>query len=527
MLAKNDGAPQQATSSAVETRGPESNAAKPEPERFYFREYRVEGAHKLSRIEVEKAVYPFLGPGRTEEDVEQARAALEKAYQANGYQTVSVQVPSQQVKGGIVVLQVVETTVGRLRVRGSRYFSLRRVKGEAPSLAEGKVINFNEVNRDIMGMQLPDRQVTPALHAGVEPGTVDVDLNVKDKFPLHGTLELNNRYSANTAPLRLNGSISYTNLWQLGHSVGASFQMSPEDLNQVQVYSGYYIAPVPTVPWLSLMLQGTKQDSNVSTLGGANSTGMGETIGIRGLVTLPPGQGFFHSFRFGFDYKHYNQGLTTSGTTDRTPITYYPFTLGYTASWIGKNSDTELNSDLVFHFRGMGSSSASFDYSRYHADGNFVYLRGDLAHTHELPAGIQAFGKVQGQFSNQPLINSEQFSGGGLGTVRGYLESEVLGDNAVVGTIELRTPPLAKWINSGRIVNDLRAYVFMDGGVVTIRNPLPEQTSRFTLASFGVGSRMQMFGHLNGSIDAGIPLISQGETRYHDLHLTFRAWSEF
>ena len=507
--------------------GPADNAVKPEPERFYLQEYRVEGARKLSRIEVEKAVYPFLGPGRTENDVEQARAALEKAYQANGYQTVSVQVPSQQVKGGIVVLQVVETTVGRLRVRGSRYFSLHQVKRLAPSLAEGKVINFNEVNRDIVGMQLPDRQVTPALHAGVEPGTVDVDLNVKDKFPLHGSLELNNRYSANTAPLRLNGSVSYTNLWQLGHSAGLSFQMSPEDMNQVQVYSGYYIAPVPTVSWLSLMLQGTKQDSDVSTLGGANSTGLGETIGIRALVTLPPGQGFYHSFRFGLDYKHYNQGLTTSGTTDRTPISYYPFTLGYTASWIGKNSDTELNSDLIFHFRGMGSTTTSFDTSRYNADGNFVYLRGDLTHTHELPAGMQIFGKVQGQLSNQPLVNSEQFSAGGLGTVRGYLESEVLGDNAVVGTVELRTPSLSKWMNAAKLVNEWRAYVFLDAGMVTVRNALPEQTSEFDLASFGVGSRLQLFGHLNGSIDAGFPMISQGETHLHDVHLTFRAWAEF
>ena len=45
---------------------------------LYIQEYRIEGAHQLSRIEVEEAVCPYLGPGRTTDDVEKARAALEK-----------------------------------------------------------------------------------------------------------------------------------------------------------------------------------------------------------------------------------------------------------------------------------------------------------------------------------------------------------------------------------------------------------------------------------------------------------------
>jgi len=89
---------------------------------------------------------------------------------------------------------------------------------------------------------------------------------VKDTFPLHGSLEINNRYSASTTQLRLNGSISYDNLWQLGHSVGFSFQTSPEDPSQVQVFSAYYLARIPDMSWLSLMLQGTNQNSDVNTL---------------------------------------------------------------------------------------------------------------------------------------------------------------------------------------------------------------------------------------------------------------------
>jgi len=110
---------------------------------------------------------------------------------------------------------------------------------------------------------------------------------VKDTPPLHGSLEINNRYSAFTTPLRINGSFSYDNLWQLGHTVGASFQLSPEAVSEVKVFSGFYLARVPGVDWLSLEVEGTDQDSNVSTLGGIGVAGKGQVLGLRAIIDLP------------------------------------------------------------------------------------------------------------------------------------------------------------------------------------------------------------------------------------------------
>ena len=107
--------------------------------RIYIREFRVLGARSLPRMEVEEAVYPFLGPGRTLEDVEGARAALEKACHDKGFSATQVIIPEQAGRGGIVVLQVYEGKVGALRVKGSRYFLPSNIRRQAPSLAEGKV----------------------------------------------------------------------------------------------------------------------------------------------------------------------------------------------------------------------------------------------------------------------------------------------------------------------------------------------------------------------------------------------------
>lgn len=506
--------------------GTSATASRPPAKSLYITEYRVLGVHALSRAEVESAVYPFLGPERTQEDVDQARAALEKAYQAKGYQTVFVQIPQQTVKKGVVMLQVTEGTVGRLRVNGSRYFSPSQIKAQAPSMAPGTVVDFNQVSRDIVALnQLPDRKVTPVMRAGEIPGTVDIDLNVKDTLPLHGSVELNNRYSANTTPLRINGSVSYNNLWQLGHSAGFSFQVAPQNIDDAEVFSGYYIARFSNLNWLSLMALGTYQNSNVSTLGGSAVAGKGQTAGLRAIINLPNGKDFYHSISLGLDYKHYDQDMTVAGSHIATPTTYYPLSASYNANWVGKRRNTQLNTEIDLGLRGLGSNLDELNNSRFKADGNYILIRGDFSHTQDLPGGAQAYAKFQGQVADQPLLSNEQISGGGLSTVRGYLESTVLGDNGIFGTLELRSPSLGGWSHGA--VDEWRVYVFGDAGMTSVINPLPQQQERFSLASFGVGTRLRLWNHLNGSLDVGVPLIGQGETSPYDLLFTFRVWAEF
>lgn len=524
--------------------GPVPVAVRPGAGPLYIAEYRVVGAQLLKEEEIGEAVYPFLGPGRTEADAIGAAAALEKVYKEKGYQTVSVSVPAQAGRGGVIFLQVTEAKVGRLRVKGSRYFSLAEIKKQAPSIAEGKVPNFNEVNRDIVALnQWPDRKITPVLRAGVEPGTVDIDLNVKDALPLHGSIELNNRYSPNTTELRVNGSVSYNNLWQKGHAAGVSFQVAPEDVSNAKVLSAYYQARIPDHDWLSVMVLGTKQDSNVSTLGGAAVAGRGEVLGIRALVNLPAGKNFFQSFSFGLDYKHFDQDVTVTpgGVPIQAPITYYPISLNYNGTWVEKGSLTEFGAGLVFHIRGLGSSPAEFENTRFKADGSFAHFRGDLAHTHDLPGGFQVYGKVQGQISSQPLVSSEQFSAGGVGTARGYLEGEVPGDNAIVGSLEVRSPSLLSWLDKkpktdsaektedkpARKTGEWRLYAFADAGHLSVIDALPSQQSNFDLVSIGAGTRFELWDHLNGSLDAGLPLTNQSTTNARDLLLTFRVWADF
>ena len=526
---------------------PAKKGAKPEDEkaakakqRFDIDEYRVEGAEALPQIEVEEAVYPFLGPNRTEADVEKARAALEKAYHEKGLQTVSVSVPPQNALRGFVVLKVTENKVGQLRVKGSRYFDLDRIKETAPSLQKGTLPNFKEVTKDIVTLnRWPDRKVTPALRAGVTPGTVDVDLNVEDTYPLHGSFEVNNRYSPNTTPLRMSATLRYDNLWQAGHSISATYQEAPLRPKDSKVFSASYVARTP-LEWLNVLVYGLNTDSDVATVGGANVIGPGHQVGTRAIVTLPSKGELFHTLSVGADYKSFGQ-IINFGTPDSrvsAPIEYVPLVTSYNASFIGEGRQTILDATLTAGLRGPGSAPDVFDNRRFKATSNFVHLRLDLSHTHEIPGGGQFFVKVQGQAADQPLVSSEQYSIGGLDTVRGYAESEVLGDYGFSGTVELRSQNLGQYLEqklpnpTGEAikfnpVNDWRFFIFADGGRTRIFNPLPEQQAQFDLGSYGVGTRIRFLKYFNGLVLVGIPMISQNQTQAHDPHVKFRVWGEF
>jgi len=505
---------------------------------FDIDEFRVEGADNLPQIEVEEAVYPFLGPNRTSDDVEKARAAMEKAYHDKGFQTVGVSIPQQDAQRGFIVLKVAENRVGRLRVKGSRYFDLAKIKGRAHSLQEGTLPNFQEVTKDIVALnQWPDRRVTPALRAGVTPGTVDVDLNVEDTYPLHGSFELNNRQSPSTTPLRANVSLHYDNLWQLGHSLTLSYQEAPLNPKDAMVVSGSYLARTD-IDWLSVLIYGLKSDSAVATVGGANVVGPGQVIGGRAVFTLPTKGELFQTLSLGADYKAFQQTLSLTGSSFSSPVTYVPLVAAYTASFQGDGRLTQLNATVTAGLRGIGSSPDEFDAKRFKATESFIDMHGDVSHTQDLPGGVQLFAKAQGQMSDQPLVSSEQLSLGGQDTVRGYLESEVLGDYGVAGTFELRTPNIAPYLEQkldnppGEPVkfnafNEWRFFAFADAGRAWIHEPLPEQQSQFDLLSYGVGMRLKTLQHFNSYVFVGVPLISQQVTVARNPRVGFRVWGEF
>ncbi|MGZ8162190.1 MAG: ShlB/FhaC/HecB family hemolysin secretion/activation protein [Methylobacter sp.] len=463
------------------------------------------------------------------DNVDLARSALEELYRAKGYQTVSVDIPEQDVKNGIVYLNVVEGKVSRLRVKEARYFSLDKIKAGVPELAEGKVPNFPVMQKQLteLGGQSADRKIQPILRAGETPGTLEVDLKVKDELPLHGRVELNGRNTYGTSRLRLVSSLHYDNLWQRMHSASLMYQVSPENSQEVSVWAGTYAMPLfNTDARLALYGVNSSSSSNVASVGGTTIIGNGSIYGARLVKPLKALDNYFHSATLGVDYKDFKENLTVNSTGGyKTPIAYLPFLTQYSGSLRGKESLTSFDLGLHFSVRGLGNDQGEFENKRYLAKANYFYLSSDLKFNHDLPLGMELHSHLTGQVADSPLISNEQFSLGGVQSVRGYFETMALADDGLSGSLELYSPHLGSvdW----DYLNNLKFMAFIDAGQGWIQHPLQGQVSNYTLAGSGVGMHFQMLKYLIGALDVGFPFISLGPVQRGDPRVDFTIATEF
>lgn len=493
----------------------------------------VTGNTVLDAETVHSVVEPFLGPGRHLDDVDTIRETLENTYRDRGYKTVSVRIPQQVARDGIVRLEVIEARVGRLNVTGSRYHSLERIKMLAPSVAVGTVPNFERVQGDLVALNsVPDLRVSPALTAGLRPNTFDVDLAVDDSLPLHGTFEVNNRHSQDTAPLRSQIGMSYGDLWQRSHSLSLTYQVAPEDPEQSQVFVGTYLARFEASP-VSLLANYIRSDSAVSTIGGINVLGNGEIVGLRLFVPIDGTENVFPTATLGVDCKRFRNrtALPDSGQGEQsfaTPVTYYPFSAGLGALWRGEQSTTRSDASLNYSSPQLGSDTAELDDSRYRARGQQFSFRASLGHVQDYPLGFQTSFRFATQLTDQPLIGTEQFSAGGAESVRGYLESAALGDQGFSGSVELHYPALLSAIPyASRTFSELDLYVFADEAQLKLRDPLPDQATDFHLSSWGAALHYKVRSLVDATLQWAQPLRALPGKDLEPGRLLFRLASTF
>ena len=514
---------------SVATDGEAQAAPKQPAASFDLFELRVKGNTLLDKKQLERTIYPFLGPKKNIDNVDLARTALEDLYRSKGYQTVSVDIPEQDVKNGIVYLQVVEGKVSRLRVKEARYFSLDKIKAGVPELAEGNVPHFPTMQKQLseLGGQSVDRKVQPVLRAGDTPGTLEVDLKVKDELPLHVRVELNGRNTSSTSRLRLVTSLHYDNLWQAMHSASLMYQVSPENSSEVSVWAGTYALPLfNTGVRLALYGVNSASSAQIASAGALSVIGQGSIFGARLVMPFNPLQNYFHSGTVGVDYKSFKENLNLLGSdTIATPIAYTPFLAQYTGSFRTEQSLSSFDLGAHFSVRGLGNEQAQFESKRYLAKANYMYVTGDLKFQHDLPLGMQINSHVSGQVADSPLISNEQFSLGGALSVRGYFETQALADNGVFGSMELYSPHLG--LDNWDHLNSMKLMAFVDAGQGWIKSPLPGNVSGNTLSSGGVGLHFQLWKQISGALDMGVPFVSLAPVKSGDPRLHFNIATEF
>ena len=520
-----------ASAAAATPAGAATNAAAPSPAKpkdtsFNIYEFRVLGNSVLSELDIDKALEPFLGEHKTIKDVNAARKALEQVYHDHGYLAVTVDIPPQRVSDNTVKLKANEATIGHLRITGSKYHSLDNIRADVPSLAEGKIPDFHQVQRELPQLNgSPDRSVVPILHPSTTPGQVDVELKVEDQLPVHGNVEMDNHYSANTSKLRTSAQLSYDNLWQENHSFSLQYQIAPEKPSETKIATGTYT--MPGADNRTYAFYAVNSRSQVAAVGSVNVIGSGNIFGLRVVQALPPLPNLYTSLTYGFDYKNFQQDVLLAGAdTGKTPVNYLPWTVQLNTTRIDGKTSSAFNIGANFMLQGLFNHPHQFEQKRANASASYMALQAGYHRLHPLFGNWQLNEQIDGQLASGPLISNEQFAAGGADSVRGYTEGERLGDSGVHYGLELRSPPLGGG-NKDSHIKQWYALLFAEGARLWVLQALPSQQADYSLNGTGFGLRYADNRGLGMELDAAHAGNAGQSTKAGSNRLSFKVSYDF
>ena len=503
---------------------PRAVAAEP---RFDILEFAVEGSTLLPVAEVEQAVYPHMGPGKTFADAEAARRALEQAYQRAGYLSVGVTLPAQQInREGVVRLQVVEAQVDRVKISGSRYYLPSQIKQGLPSVQPGAVPNFNAMQDELaeLAQRAPERVITPLISASDDGSRINVDLQVQDKPPLSAQLEVNTGQGYNTQRGRIEASVAYANLFQRGHRLTANWMVSPHGTDEMNILVlGYGLKLDPLTDLIFLF--GSNDSRTPTDVGGATLS-RGHIAQARLTHALPNrGGSYSHTLIAGADFANVRDANEdVFGFSTRSPGVRYPkFVLGYQLNDEGEVSGqrSSFNAELSFGVGGLGGRTVDcngtpldqFACKRSGAKPDFQVLKLSASHREPMFGRWSLYAEAELQVASGTLTPLEKIGVGGVDSVRGYYDFEQTGDQGWKLRLELGTPPL---VSVGDAV--LTALTFYDRASVSVQQPLPElvaddnsvlrteELRRVHLGSYGVGLRFESGERWKATLDYAVPV---------------------
>jgi len=491
--------------------------------RFAISRFAVEGNSLLPAAEVEGLLAAFAGPERSFGDVRRAVEALQQAYRQRGYSVVLVQLPEQELAQGVVRVRVIEPRIGRVRVEGNQVFSTANIRASLPALHEGATPNIRDISASLkVANTSPAKQATLALQDAGQTDAVDAVIGVTEDKPWRVGLNADNTGSAETGRTRLGVLYQHANLWDLDHVMTLQYTTSAEKPSKVGVFGvGYHVPLYALGDSMDFFASHSNVDSGTLTAGvlDLQVSGKGTVFGGRYNHGLPQWGELASTLIYGVDWRAYKNDIAFSGFQLGDSVTVHPLSLTYSGQLTLPSALLGLQLTGLQNIPG-GSDGRDADFRRQRAGASASYraLRYGMGYSHQLQGDWQLRLQFNGQATDAALVPGEQFGAGGAGSVRGFREREIAGDQGQFASAEIQTP---NWCPlTAAIPVQCRALAFVDAAHVSRNKALPGEVQRTSISSAGLGLRFALDRRASLQMDYGRVLDgggvrSTGDSRVH------------
>ncbi len=451
----------------------------------------------------------YLGKPIDADTVRDIKREVIAFYQQNNYPFVSVQIPEQEVTDGRLKLIVSASKLGKVNVSGNRYFSSERYRN-AIRIRHGEPINERTILNNVNYLNRnPFRVVDLVYSEGESRHTTDLDLIVKDRYPLTGYVGVDNTGLQHIERTRLFGGLTWGNVFGCDQILTVQYSMAPE-IHKFFAITGSYIIPLPIQHVINLYGGYSRVHAHVPS--STHTAGYSSQASLRYTVPLTAASGILQECFAGFDFKRYNN---TVEFVEITPVfgqtvDLTQFLGGYNFGYETGRHKLGFDFQLVFSpFQWLpDQSNADFESLNPFARHTYVYGRLAINYKVLLPGRWYWTVYAAGQLTNITLLPSEQLGIGGYSTVRGYEERQLNADDGVYVQTEFLTPKIKfpKNLQDKRTLRTLEFLAFLDYGFAHDRHQYGGEGKNEYLLGVGPGVRFSIGRYFLARCDWGIKL---------------------
>lgn len=463
---------------------------------FEVRAYEVSGSNPLSVEQTARILEPFKGTKHGLADLTAAAKGLEQALRERGLIFHRVILPPQTIEHDTVQLKITALTVGTLAVTGNKHFSEANVLRTVPSLAAGSTPDIKRLARSLaLANDQSDRHLTLNLKESDQPDSVDAELAVQDRRPWSVFANISNLGTPDLVTSRLAVGAMHSNL--LGHDDAATvvYTTSPEDTENVKQAVINYRVPSYTLAGVSSFYYAHSDINNGRIQDVFDVSGAGDFYGFTYSQYLNQVGAWRQQVGIGIDDRLFVNNVAFQGQPIGGQVRSRPVTLRYQGEFRSSALVADLNLSYARNLGGGDHNDGrNYERSRANARAEWDAFRYDARLTASLPREWQAVLMVEGQLAGEAMIAGEQFGVGGVGSVRGFQERGVTGDDGERLGIEIWAPPLPYGI---------RLLSFFDAGHVERYFSQAGEIDHDVIASAGLGLRWQWRQQLSLAVDYG------------------------
>ena len=480
----------------------------PESEvKFEVKQFKLEGNTVLEKTAVDNILRKYSDRPIGFADLLELETELTKLYTARGYINSGVVVPIQDVNQGRIILQAIEGKIETINVEVDGRLKPSYVRSR---LARGakEPLNIEQLQEALQLLQL--NPLIENLNAELSVGgsrdrwTLDVAVNQGNAF--EPVLFVNNNRTPSVGSFQRGLELNHNNV--LGYADRLSFVFRNTDGSND--FDTSYRIPVNSLDGTvglryryvdSNIIEGNFEDADIESQTDELEFTLRQPILLRAD---------------GESTQELALGLEFSRQTNEVTLLDRPFP--DLSPGADENGETKISTVRFFQdwtkrtrqdvLAARSQLSAGVDLfdatvNEDAPDGKFVAWRGQLQWLRQLKSSSNInLLRSDIQLSTDDLVSLERFSLGGGESVRGYRQDALLGDSGVLASAEVRIP-FYRWSENR---SSLSAVPFVDFGT-TWSNSDERNQEEDTVASLGLGLRLDIFETLNARLDYGIPLI--------------------